>query len=106
MVLCLITCTLLKSVEFLYVHGFAACKTLAIMRNLNKEEQSETEDKKANEALWEMFIYWIVLCITSLIDSWFFFIPFLHELRVLFLAATLTPKINLKRRIYELAFTG
>jgi hypothetical protein len=59
-----------------------------------------------NSEFFEYFLYWIIVCFTGLIDSYINWIPGVHTLRVLFLAAMLNPKINLKHQLHELLFAG
>jgi hypothetical protein len=53
-----------------------------------------------------MFLYWIVLCISTLIEQNVYWLVNIHALRILLLIAMLNPKINLKKKIMQACFNG
>lgn len=105
MVLSLVINLALFSVEILYVYAFAMFKTVGCLRAMN---QGKLEDENVNgkRDLFEMILYWILICITSLIESWVSGVVNIHTLRVIFFIAMLNPKINLKRKITETCLVG
>ena len=88
------------AIEVLYVHGFAMFKTLGLLTSLNKHK-----DETSGELL-EMFLYWIILCASTLIEQNLAWLVDLHFLRITLLVTMLTPKINLKRKILQTCITG
>ncbi len=53
-----------------------------------------------------MFIYWICVCVFTLLQRWLLVIPGLHTIKVIILAAMLNNKVNLKRKMLEIGFSG
>lgn len=88
------------AIEVLYVHAFAMFKTMGLLTSLNKHK-----DEKSGELL-EMLLYWIVLCVSTLIEQNLAWLVDLHFLRIVLLIAMLTPKINLKRILLQTCITG
>jgi hypothetical protein len=88
------------AIEVLYVHGFAMFKTMGLLTSLNKHK-----DEISGELL-EMFLYWIILCASTLIEQNLAWLVDLHFLRISLLIAMLTPKVNLKRKLLQTCITG
>ena len=84
--------------NILYLHAFAALKTVSLLYKFNG---SNKEDIEVKEIIY-MLVYWIIFVVTSFLQHCWG----LSTLRVLFLTAVLSSQFNLKKKIYEELFTG
>jgi hypothetical protein len=86
--------------NILYLHAFAALKTVGLLYKFN--ELNKGKDEVEVKEIIYMLVYWIVFVCTSFLQHCWG----LSTLRVLFLTAVLSTQFNLKKKIYEELFTG
>ena len=84
--------------NILYLHVFAALKTVGLLYKFNGPNKDDVDGKE----IIYMLVYWIVFVMTSFLQHCWG----LSTIRVLFLTAVLSSHFNLKKRIYEELFTG
>ena len=53
-----------------------------------------------------MLLYWVTFVLVSLVQGVLSFLPGIDFVRVLLLTAMLTPKVNLKQKLYSWLFDG
>lgn len=53
-----------------------------------------------------MLLYWVTFVLVSLVQGVLSFLPGIDLVRVLLLTAMLTPKVNLKQKLYSWLFEG
>lgn len=85
--------------NILYLHIFAALKSVGLLYKFNSANPSNEAEQRE---IMYMLVYWIgFVCTSFLQHCWG-----LSALRVVFLVALLSSQINLKKKIFEDLFTG
>ena len=85
-----------------YVHAYAMLYTLSLLRTLNAKEAVD------KTALLKMLVYWVTYIVSGVLMEWtpLHMVPGACSIRVLGLAALLSPKVDLKDIIYTKGFNG
>lgn len=88
------------ALNFGYVHFYAMLYTLNLLRALNAKEAVD------KTALLKMLVYWVTYIVSGVMMEWtpLHMVPGACSIRVLGMAALLSPKVDLKDIIYTKGF--